>query len=239
MEISSARKRRFLIMLQKKLYTVFYKPFLKRYLRKERAYSKDGISVIVKPQVFHPKYFFSSEYLFDFVKKIHLEGKIFSELGCGTGIISLLAWKKGAKVISVDINSLAIENAKINLSRNINIGKPNELPKFILSDIYIEVKDVVFDIIVINPPYFFSDIKDDSQLAWNAGANGEYFLKLFSQLKEKIHKDSKVYMILADNCEIERIKKMASDKGFSMSCIEKKKVKWETNFIFQVIDTTI
>jgi hypothetical protein len=41
----------------------------------------------------------------------------------------------------------------------------------------------VFDIIVINPPYYKKDPGSYSDYAWNCGSNGEYFKKLFTQLR--------------------------------------------------------
>jgi hypothetical protein len=41
-------------------------------------------------------------------------------------------------------------------------------------------------------------------------------------------------MILAENCEIERIRQLADDRNFNMSLQLEKKIKWEKNFIFKL-----
>ena len=40
----------------------------------------------------------------------------------------------------------------------------------------------IFDVIVINPPYFFKHVLNPSQYAWYCGNEGEFFVSLFSQL---------------------------------------------------------
>ena len=96
------------------------------------------------------------------------------------------------------------------------------------------IPKLTFDVIVVNPPYFFDDVKTDNQLAWNCGKNGEYFVKFFSGLNQFSNSESDVYMILADNCEIDRIKNIAKSHQFILVLIVHKKIKWETNFIFKI-----
>jgi release factor glutamine methyltransferase len=193
-----------LALLQKTYANTFLKPFLMKYLRKERITEVRGFKLIIRPTVFHPKYFFSSTYLFDFVKTLNLHDQQFLEIGCGSGLISLLAYQKKAYVTAIDVNEVAVACTKLNFEKNFN-----ELPNHfsvLKSDLFDSVPAVKFDTIVINPPYFFEDIRTKDHLAWNCGKNGEYFIKLFLGLQNYMEAKSEVYMILADNCEIEKIK---------------------------------
>ncbi|MBI3520058.1 MAG: methyltransferase [Bacteroidetes bacterium] len=221
--------------LRKKYADVFLKPYLIWYLKKERTTTVGGFRLLVKPTVFHPDYFFSSRFLFDFISTLELKDKQFLEIGCGSGFVSLKAYQKQAVVTVLDINDKAIECTLHNFKENFGVTLPNL--RVFQSDILDALPSGKFDIIVINPPYFFDEILTNDQLAWNCGKNGEFFIKLFSSLHRVIHANTLLYMVLADNCEIERIKKIAETYRFSMELTVQKKIKWETNFIFKI--TTI
>ncbi|MBC7696507.1 MAG: methyltransferase [Burkholderiales bacterium] len=210
----------------------FAKPYVLWYLKKERTDTVRDFKLIIKPTVFHPKFFFSSIFLFDFISTLNLAGKHFLEIGCGSGLISLLAHQKKAIVTACDINDAAVDCAKLNFEKNFAMEITNV--SVLKSDLFDAIPDSKFDIIVINPPYFFEDVKTDDQLAWNCGKNGEYFIKLFSGLQHFIHAKSKVYMILADNCEIDKIKQIAKSNLLEFHLIVQKKIKWENNFIFKI-----
>lgn len=219
-------------LIQKKFTTTFLKPYLTWYLKKERTDTVRGLRLLIRPTVFHPKYFFSSTYLYDFVNTLNLKDKNFLEIGCGSGLLSLLAHQKKAIVTACDINEVAVECTKLNF--NENFGEQLLDVLVLNSDLFDSIPDAKFDTIVINPPYFFDEVNSNEQLAWNCGKNGEYFVKLFSQLKTFIHDRSLVYMILADNCEIDKIKDIAKAHHFIFELIVQKKIRWETNFIFKI-----
>lgn len=218
--------------LQKAYSNFLLKPFLQWYLKTERTTTVRGFHLLIKQSVFHPKYFFSSIYLFDFVSKLNLAGKSFLEIGSGSGLISLLAHQKKAIVSCSDLNPAAVDCTKTNFQKN--FGNVPETVHVYESDVFSAIPENHFGIIVINPPYFFSKVSTPDQLAWNCGANGEYFVKLFSGLKNYSSGTSYVYMILADNCDIARITGIAKENHLKLELIEQKKVKWETNYIFKI-----
>ena len=82
---------------------------LKLYYNKPRKYKYKGIIIIIHPDVFPPQLTLSTKILLDYISDINLKEKTFLELGCGSGIISLFANKKGAKVTASDINKTALE----------------------------------------------------------------------------------------------------------------------------------
>jgi HemK-related putative methylase len=86
------------------------------------------------------------------------------ELGCGSGVLSLLIAKKAEKVIGIDINPRAVNLAKFNAGLN---GINNTI--FTQGDLYQPMKGKKFDYIFSNPPSAPGLVR-----AWNreGGATG-------------------------------------------------------------------
>jgi release factor glutamine methyltransferase len=211
----------------------FVKPIVEIYLKKDRKFNYQGLKLIIFKGVFHPRFFFSTKYLASFVEKLNLTGKQFCEPCVGSGLISLVAAKNGAMVTSFDINPVAVKNTKLNFERNKLVLASSDF-NVVESDLFSSIPPAIFDYIVINPPYFFNDVKNSAQLPWNAGKDGQFFMKFFQQLKDYTNNNSEIYMILADNCEIDRIIQIAKDYNWNFSLVEKKKILWEVNYIFRI-----
>jgi len=207
-------------------------PILKKlarvYTRKEREYSYNTISVKVLPGVFHPGLFISTKVLLNFVKTLKFEGKSFLELGAGTGIISILAAEKGADVYASDISSKAVENIKLNAAKN------NVQINIITSDLFKNIPGMQFDYIIINPPYYNREPREEEEYAWFCGSNFEYFNSLFSSLSNYVSKDSKVFMILSEVCDIQKIKSIGIENEFVWKLKMKKQFWGEKNYIFEI-----
>ena len=204
------------------------KKLAKNYTSKERDFSFNNIKVKVKPGVFHPGLFISTKMLLNFVEGLNLGKKTFLELGAGSGIVSILAAKKGAKVYASDISSITIENIKLNTDMNgVEIS-------VIQSDLFQNLTGLKFDYIIINPPYYKKDPVKEEEYAWYCGKNHEYFTKLFDSLKDHINKDSNVYMILSEVCDIKLIRSIGTQRGFTWNLVEKKTVWGERNYIYAV-----
>jgi release factor glutamine methyltransferase len=231
LEIQAAGERRVLMRADYFLYNFVYKPFLKIYLRGDTSVTLDGFKVKVLKGVFHPKLFFSTQYFYEFLKSQELGASVL-EIGCGTGVLSMLALKKGAKVTAIDIDSKAVKNTSINVAVNFSASPDIEI---IQSDLFQNLPARTYDTILINPPYFFRKINVNAQYAWYCGENGEYFKALFSKLMTYSQPDTASYMILANNCDIERIRSIAEQNKITFKLVTQKKVKWETNFIFRLV----
>src|SRR5947208_4408183 len=78
-----------------------------------------GFRMVVRPTVFHPRYFITSEFFASFIGRLDLSGKQVVDVGSGSGILALAAARAGAaNVTAVDINPAAAlttaENARAN-----------------------------------------------------------------------------------------------------------------------------
>ena len=219
--------------LIKYFYTRIIYPVIAWYLKKERLYRYKGFNLVISKGIFHPAFFMSTKYLYSFVDRKKLEARKCLELGCGSGLLSLLMLRKGGDVTAVDINERAIENTILNYKRN-KIQFKKQL-QTIVSDAFGNLNGQKFDFIVINPPYYFAAPANKEEFAWYCGENGEYFKKLFSQLPLHTSINSETYMILAESCDLQRINKIAVENGCCMQLVSKKKILWELNFIYKVL----
>ena len=160
-----------------------------------------------------------------------MNGKSVLEPGCGSGLISIYAAQRGAKVVSSDINPVAVEYLRKN-------SRQNQVSlKILQSDLFEDIPEQAFDIIAINPPYYKKQPQTLRDYAWYCGENGEYFTMLFSRLGNYIHADSEVYMVLFEGCDLDMIIAIASQYRFNLRCVEKHTNWLEENFIFK-IETT-
>jgi release factor glutamine methyltransferase len=207
-------------------------PFLKKgaeyYYKKPRPYSYNGITTIVHPDVFPPHLTLSTKILLDFISEIELTQKTFLELGCGSGIISLFASQKGAKVTASDINKTALEYLT-------KASEKNELlVNCVYSNLFENIPKESFNYIIINPPYYPKSPESIKQQAWFCGEDFEYFKSLFKQLPSYLSEENTTYMILSEDCELEKIKGIASENNITMELIFETKKMAEKNFIFSI-----
>jgi len=218
-------------MLQKFFYSSIIKPLTTLYLRFNVKYSYDGFRLKIFSGVFHPGLFFSTSYLYNFLKSKKLEQKEFLEIGCGSGIISMMAHRNGAIVTAIDADPLAVKNTLENFATNFS---SSERVTILQSDLFQHLTIKRFDVIAINPPYFFKKVEVNRQLAWYCGENGEYFQRLFAGLPNHTLPDAQVWIVLADNCDFARINAIAATAGFVLVKADERKIKWEMNYIYEV-----
>lgn len=170
----------------------------------------------------------STKILVDFITPIELSGKTFLELGCGCGIVSISAAKKGAIVTATDIN----ETALTALEKN---GGINDVKLDILySDLFQNLHERYYDFIIINPPYYPRNPKSIGENAWFCGEDFNYFENLFLQLPQFTTLDNQIYMILSEDCALEKIEAIALKNGMVFNSILEKKVVGEKNYIFKI-----
>ena len=199
-----------------------------QYLKKRRKYSYRGVSVWVEPTVFPPFLTISTKLLLQFIETLPLGEKKLLELGCGCGVISILAAKNGAAVTAIDINATALDALRSNaLDNAVSI-------EILHSDLFGNLRGKTFDYIIINPPYYPKSPQSMADNAWFCGENFEYFERLFSQLPAFLP-DTETYLILSEDCELAKIKAIAHKSGMAFELVQEKKVVAETNYIFQIL----
>jgi release factor glutamine methyltransferase len=210
-----------------------WKPYVEWYLRAPRNFNYKTISVEIIPGVFHPGFFFSTKLLIAFLEKQNLAETKFLEMGCGSGIVSIVAAKQQAKVTALDIFPDAISCTKKNAEKNhVEIS-------VVESDLFIPkisgtFPSQQFDIIAVNPPYYKKTPASPDQFAWYCGENLEYFQRFFQQARNFVNASSRIFMVLSDECDIAGIKSIAEKNGWIWEIALRKKTAWEIGYIFEI-----
>lgn len=200
--------------LLKKIASAFLPPIVRWYLRKEREFRYKGVVISVMPGVFHPGLFSSTKLILSYLEKKSLQNQTLLEVGCGSGLISIMAAKQHADVTALDISKAAVANTRMNAARN-----HAEVRTF-RSDLFTQLDQHSYDWIIINPPYYAHDPANDGERAWYCGKNHEYFRELFKGLPPFMNRTSQVIMVLTKECQLDKILALGNEAGFQFELIQ-------------------
>ncbi len=171
--------------------------------------------------VFHPGVFFSSGVLATEIERLRPNGMSVLDVGCGSGLLSLVAARAGAVVTAIDINAEAVSATMSNATANgLNI-------EVLQSDLFAALDGRMFDLIVVNPPYYAKDPVDDAERAWFAGADLGYFERFFSGLGNHFTdglQPSAALMVLSEGCDMPTISAAANRYGFVLDLTVRERV---------------
>jgi release factor glutamine methyltransferase len=202
--------------LLKNIASAFLPPMVRWYLRKEREYRYQGLVISVMPGVFHPGLFSSTGLILKYLDKKRLQHQTLLEVGCGSGLISIMAAKQQAQVTALDVSKAAVANTRKNAARN------HAKIKIIHSDLFTQLDHRPYDWIIINPPYYPYNPANDTERAWYCGKNHEYFSELFKGLPPFLNRSSHVIMVLTKECQLNKIFELGKEAGFRFELIQEK-----------------
>lgn len=182
------------------------------------------------PGVFHPGLFYSTRFLIDYMLECDLRGKTLLELGCGTGLLSIIGHRNGALVTASDRSFAATNNATLNAIRN------DAKIQIIQSNLFESIRPRIFSLIFINPPYYKGNPRNEAEMAWYSGAGMEYFHGLFAALADYMDDQTSVIMVLTRESPLHEIISIAASHDFIFQKIKEKAVLFDgTDFLFRIV----
>jgi release factor glutamine methyltransferase len=118
------------------------------------------------------------------------------EIGCGCGAVTILLAQKCALATGVDINPIAVDNARLNAQRLVVANT-----SFLVSDVFEKVTGK-FDVIVCNPPYNHSPAADPvERMFWDP--EDEAKRRFFRDVNGFLKKDGRIYFGWADFADLD------------------------------------
>lgn len=148
------------------------------------------------------------------------------DMGSGSGIQIKTCKELGFKnILAVDINKDAVKELKKQKIPSIN------------SDLFSELNNEKFDLIIFNPPYLPDDKLEsiDSKLSTTAGKYGyELILKFLKQAKNHLNKKGVILLLFSSLSKPNIIKKQGRLLGYNFKLINKQKIFFEELFVYKI-----
>jgi len=191
-----------------------------------------GFRLTVRPTVFHPRYFLTSEFFANFLSDIDLAGKRVADVGTGSGILALAAARAGAaSVVALDINPNAAKVAAENAHAN-GLGKPiMAVGSNLLSAL---TPRPLFDVILSSPPSFAGEPRDLADRAWHAGPDYRDIAILFVQARERLASGGCMYVLFSSDSDLDLLGGLISRAGFVARLVAERTILLESIILFEL-----
>lgn len=191
-----------------------------------------GFGLTVRPTVFHPRFFLTSEFFADFLDGLDLTGKRVADVCTGSGIIALAAARAGAKsIVAIDINPNAVLSTADNARANGYADRVTAIGSNLLSALALTP---MFDVVFSNPPYFEGEPRDLADRAWSAGTNYSDIAPLFEQVRERLAPGGLFYLLLSSDSDIDLLGTMARRAGFHMRLVAQRSILIESFLVYEL-----
>jgi release factor glutamine methyltransferase len=191
-----------------------------------------GFLLTVRPTVFHPRYFISSEAFAAFIDRLDLTGKRVIDIGTGTGILALAAARAGAAfVVAADINPNAALNAADNARANGLSGRVGA----VCSDLLAALKPgPLFDVILSSPPKHAGEPRNLADLGWHAGPKYRYITALFDHARAHLAPGGVMYVMVSSDSDLDLLGMLVDRAGFKARQVHEHSLYIESMIIYEL-----
>ncbi len=191
-----------------------------------------GLQLTVRPTVFHPRWFITSEYFAGIIRGMDLKGKRVADVGTGSGILALSAAKAGAaSVIAIDINPNAALSAGDNARLNGLSDRVNAVCSNLMSAL---APRPIFDVIISSPPSFPGEPLDLADRAWHAGPGYRDIAALFDQARERLAPGGRLFLLLSSDSDLNLMGVLAERAGFQARLLHKRSIFIEDFLLYEL-----
>jgi methylase of polypeptide subunit release factors len=225
-ELSGPLRRLF----RKVVHRLSYHLILKRH--RSTTTRAGGFRLVVRPTVFHPRFFLTSEFFAAFVAKLDLRGKVVADICTGSGILALASARAGAAaVVAIDINPHAARCVAENAVANQTQHNVMALASNLLSAI---APRPLFDVILSSPPSFPGEPLDLADRAWHAGPGYRDIASLFEQARDRLTPDGSFYLLLSSDSDLVLLGALIKAAGFRARQVAERSLLIESFLIFEL-----
>ena len=191
-----------------------------------------GFRLLVRPTVFHPRYFLTSEFFAGFIGRLDLAGRRVADVGTGSGILALAAARAGAaSVVAIDINPNAARTARDNARANGLGDRVVAVCSNLLSGL---APRPMFDVILSSPPSFPGKPLDLADRAWHAGPGYRDIASLFEQARERLLPGGRLYLLLSSHSDLDQLGALAEEAGFRARLAEERSILIESFVLYEL-----
>lgn len=175
----------------------------------------DGVPLVVLPDVFNPLLFRGGALLAGAIAghpSVAAPGLSVLDLGCGSGVVSVFAARRGARVVAADINPSAVRCARLNALLN-GVEAQVEARE---GDLFAPVVGEQFDLIVFNPPFFRGRPQGALDHAWR----GETVFERFAAgLAGHLRPGGRAWILLSTDGDGAELLALLSAQGFGLEVV--------------------
>ena len=171
-----------------------------------------GFRLTVRPTVFHPRYFISSERFAGFIDGLDFSGKRVVDIGTGSGILALAAARAGSEnVTATDINP----NAALTAAENARANGLGDRVSAVCTDLLSAFAPrPLFDVILSSPPKHAGEPRNLADRGWHAGPNYRDIAALFDQSRERLKPSGRMYVMVSSDSDLDLFGTLIDQAGF-------------------------
>jgi release factor glutamine methyltransferase len=201
--------------------------------RSTRVAQAAGFRLSVRPTVFHPRFFISSERFAEFIDELDFSGKTVIDVGTGSGILALAAARAGAaNVIAADINP----NAAISAAENARANGLGDRVTGIASNLLTAFAPrPLFDVILSSPPKHAGEPRDLADRGWHAGPAYRDVAALFDQARERLKPGGRIYVMVSSDSDLDLFGMRIEQAGFAARLAKEYSILIESFLLYELV----
>jgi methylase of polypeptide subunit release factors len=201
--------------------------------RHTRTTQVAGFRLTVRPTVFHPRYFISSECFAGFIGGLDLTGKRVLDVGTGSGILALAAARAGAAhVVAADVNP----NAALSAAENARANGLGDRVGAVCSDLLSPLAPrPLFDVILSSPPKHAGEPRDLADRGWHAGPRYRDIAALFEQSRQRLNPDGRLFVMVSSDTDLALFASLIDQAGFHARPVHEHSILIESFIIYELL----
>ena len=187
----------------------------------------DDLTIDVPKKIYYPRE--DTRLMAGVLEDIEMKGKRVLEMGCGSGVLSIIAARKNATVTAADVDIDAIKTASANAAAN------KASIRFVESDLFQHISGK-FDIIFFNPPYLpeeDEDVQKRDITYWGGKTGREVVGRFIETVKPFLNPGGKILLLISSLTGEKEVLELFHTNGFQTKIMDRKKIPWEELIVIE------